>query len=257
MLTPGFGIDIGTRVNSIHASSFHRRRGHLGRDGRASTLYGAFEGESTSMVISDEPPFVFIHIPCTAGRSITEMLENHERNDTRRRIARNAQWGADYYHYTYEDLVHMGPRGWLDGRLIFSFVRNPWARMLSRYRYLRTWHGNNPARLINLRGYRPPGPISLEEWLCDGGPNGVHPLDMRPQATWITGMNGLVMANLVGRFETLRTDLDAITGQLGLDVQLSRGQGRSDDYRRHYTERARKRVQTLFADDIERFGYEF
>lgn len=209
------------------------------------------------MVISDNPPFVFIHIPCTAGRTIAKALENDERRVTRRRIAGNALWGADYYHYTYEDLAHMGPNGWLRGRTIFTFIRNPWARALSRYRYLKTWNHNDPNRTINERGYRPPGPLSFEEWLCGDGPNSIHPLDCRPQTAWITDLGGLTRAHFIGRFDDLINDWATITRFLGVDVELPPGRPQSNHYHKAYTPRAREKVERLFAADIARWSYKF
>src|SRR5262245_57779433 len=91
------------------------------------------------MVINDQYRFIFVHIPKTAGTSMMAALASLPGN--------NRQWLARTKHETLAEF-HAGWRqrqSWWgrlrsqspNGYRTFAFVRNPWARMSSYYRYLK------------------------------------------------------------------------------------------------------------------------
>jgi hypothetical protein len=67
------------------------------------------------------------------------------------------------------------------------------------------------------------------------------------------------MVNFVGRLETVSEDVDHLLSELGLPLarlpHFNRGAQR--DYRSLYNAHTKAIIGTVFAEDIERFGYDF
>jgi hypothetical protein len=141
------------------------------------------------VIIYPEPDraIVFVHNPKTAGTSIRKAI------------------GVDLEKCKYRQ--HVAWRELKEGDKVlpsFGFVRNPWDRMWSMYKWF----------LVRMGGS-----ISFEEWLeMEELPwvMGATKLKVRPwlpklhrlpQTWWLDGVR------YVGRFERLREDLEEIVGK--------------------------------------------
>ncbi len=78
----------------------------------------------------DEKSSFIIHIPKTAGTSVTKSIYGTD---------------ADYYHYKWKDLKIIMEEKFYN-YFSFSIVRNPWDRCLSAYEFLRLGGDNNKDR---------------------------------------------------------------------------------------------------------------
>jgi hypothetical protein len=169
----------------------------------------------------------------------------------------------------------------------FGFVRNPWSRVVSAY--LNKFHSVNCTSapvLKRIRGSRWPWSEQLQtdvsfsefiEFLVRRDP---HKFDehWRPQHLFLKNHR----LNFLGRFETLHQDFALVQQRLGIATQLPhrnhtqyshdtddteiladlspeqlRRRGGYPGYQRFYTPRLRDLVAQIYAEDIERFGYEF
>lgn len=97
------------------------------------------------MIISEEPKFIFVHIPRTGGMSIKEAL-GRSGNMSSHAFLRDAPNWEDYFS--------------------FCFVRNPWSRLYSQYQYAvgkrRIFRGSFPA-------YVSAAPPSRDQfWMTEG-----------------------------------------------------------------------------------------
>ena len=76
------------------------------------------------MVLSTNPPFLFIHIPKTAGTSVEEALFDYQdfnyMNEPHPIV-------AQYKTYLSKEMF--------ESLFKFSFVRNPWSLQVSTYKY--------------------------------------------------------------------------------------------------------------------------
>lgn len=157
-----------------------------------------------------------------------------------------------HIHATAAEIIaanpqQFGPKASGPRPLLFSFIRNPWDRVLSLYA---------------MRTRAEPDGASFESWVCK------HPIGDKGFAYSYRSMlcdpRGRLLVGWVGRYEELHYAYRDIASrlvrvretELTEGVWKNRGK-RGRDYRDYYTPRARDRVAERLAWDIERFGYVF
>jgi hypothetical protein len=180
-------------------------------------------------------PYVFIHINKTGGSSVEKAL------------------GIRLDHSTAaEKHRQLGAAAWSQ-KFVFSFVRNPWDKVVSHYHYRvktnQTGLGDNP--------------VPFEDWLqrvyLDRDPRYFDkPRMFMPQRQWLLGDDGEMLVDYVGRFESLNEDFTHVCQELGLQAELGHAKPSSrGGYQQYYGEAGRAIVESQFAQDIEAFGYTF
>ena len=137
----------------------------------------------------------------------------------------------------------------------FGFVRNPWERVSSLYRYL------------NEKRPRPEiaSVTSVEDFIEQAGSGvpwirGLH--SMRPQIDFFRRTpTSMPEADFIGHYEHLAEDFSNVARLLGLPAvelpHLNRSSNSRADYRNSYSARSAEIVAHLFQRDIEAFGYSF
>ncbi|WP_165873504.1 sulfotransferase family 2 domain-containing protein [Parasulfuritortus cantonensis] len=133
------------------------------------------------------------------------------------------------------------------GYFKFAFVRNPWDWAVSAYFW--TYRNRPPERRPDFATYL----ARLEADTAEAA-------RMR---RWYFGLtlDGRPVCDMVGRFENLAEDLDAVRRRIGFAEPLclphaKRSSGRGH-YRDHYSTQGRAAVARLFADAIADYGYRF
>lgn len=145
-----------------------------------------------------------------------------------------------------------------DSLFTFTFVRNPWDRLLSLYKF-RCKYGN----LENLVP-------SFEEYVLSlQSPTYSYRLKESPfwdrvyfwnQCDFICNASGRVIVKHVYRFEDRADALSEISQKIGLDISsevLLLPTKETSDYRSYYSDRSRKVVESYCREDIVKFGYSF
>jgi Sulfotransferase family len=131
----------------------------------------------------------------------------------------------------------------------FGFVRNPWDRVVSLYE--------------RREGLQLRDQMSFEQfvdWIQFSSSTCVHPAPHRNQVDWFVDPHGHVLADYIGRFETLAADWTFIAQKLGLSQPLphkNQNPRRNRPYTEYYTARTQAVVAEKFRVDIEYFGYRF
>jgi hypothetical protein len=211
------------------------------------------------MLLSLEKNFLFIHIPKTAGSSVTRALApwcvKPQRTQWRRLLSHlpvpeKPQNAFLRQHDKASWAKHKLPAEIYDSAYKFAVVRNPFELAVSSY-YFRRKHlsgrRRNRARVLDFKTFL----RYLER------KNRFVRVD---QTSWISDRHGNLIIDEVLRFETLAEQFNALVERLGLpgEVKLPRTNVNAPyDYRAVYDDEAKSIVRRLFFRDFERFGYEF
>ena len=221
---------------------------------------------------------IFVHIPKTAGRSVEKFFLNklgldRDNADDRQQLL---LVDNDDPNKGTQKLTHLSASEYVDCGHIsaeefssyfkFSFVRNPWARIVSEYRY-RNFFGHKSFKDFVLNRLPAPGWDDKYRHIM-------------PQTEMLYDRDGKLLVDFVGKFERLQSDFDQVCTQLGFTqsrlphVNSSDKKSRelrrrirnrlrrnSENSFRNYTEfydaETRESVAKLYRGDIEAFGYTF
>jgi len=147
----------------------------------------------------------------------------------------------------------------------FSFVRNPFDRLLSCYRekLLHDAHHFNQ-KLWNdpLQHLFDVDAISFKdfvEFVCLV-PEAYTEPHLRMQHTTLFRPDGSPVADFIGRFEKIDQDIDRLSKFLGVPVDLphkNRSNKKDEEYRDFFDVELRDKVARRYRDDLESFGYTF
>ena len=81
----------------------------------------------------------------------------------------------------------------------------------------------------------------------------------RPQHSFLTGPDGELQTDILGKVETMQTSYDAIAERLGIATTLldHANRSRRGDYREYYDQETIDGVAKIYSRDLELFGYDF
>jgi len=133
----------------------------------------------------------------------------------------------------------------------FAFVRNPWDRLWSMYKF------------TMKRGWIAPDMI-FDDWVQSSWATEaceyqtpVVPITQKPQMDWIS-VDGAIVIDYVGRYENVVDDFSEICNRIGVTLSLPHiNSTPSSDYRKVYTDFSSDFVSHHYKKDIEAFDYEF
>jgi len=187
---------------------------------------------------------IFIHIPRTAGTSIESSIRpdwNFKNFEEEKHIL------ASTAKYLYKD--------YWDDYFKFSFVRNPWDRMVSMSKYKGFYGCEIKNNKLDISGYQKkfkkveidPRSKSKEE-----------NRDMVSNAVYLNILNEEL--DFIGRFENLREDYSEVCSIINCKSELSHKEASDKKHKRYteyYDQETREIVAQKYASDIEYFGYKF
>jgi len=196
------------------------------------------------MIVSHEHKFAFIHVPKTGGSSITAVLAplaNPNADLTEKRGWQPRLHNIGWLHDTYEQ-----SRKWIDAHpdyLTIAFLRNPFDRLASFYAYL-----GQPGETLTEFAVRMKHNPESVRWL-------------RPGLAAISLIDFVGDCKFLGRFETMQLSVDQLMDLLELPhvevPHLNPKRQSSPHYSTIYIPEAKEAVARLWAEDLERFGYDF
>ena len=171
---------------------------------------------------------IFIHIPRTGGSSIEIALDGidwfKKRPEEKHLVASQARklYGENIWKSYFK----------------FSFVRNPWDRIISLW--LRPRIGKNR---------------TLKEFVLT-----YKPLPHEPQSPFYSDIIDLDI-DFVGRYENLQRDFDKISGRLAIKRKKMplavKTFQKVKHYSQYYDRETQEMVRKIYARDIKRFDYKF
>jgi chondroitin 4-sulfotransferase 11 len=202
--------------------------------------------------------FIFVHINKCAGQSVRRSLpHNLFKRDTRG-------------HNTIMHYLELCRRKGRDPSEYFKFtiVRNPWDKVVSFYHY----HRRRKWELFPWTVETEPdfttflqrlfvdnnGALAHEIFQKRSGAS-THHLRLRNSLDWVTGPDGRILVDFIGRVENLQDDFDQICDRIGIRRRRLPHANRSTHkpYWEYYDDVSRDIVAGRFQRDIDYFGYRF
>jgi len=187
---------------------------------------------------------IFIHVPKVAGTSINKAI-----------------YGRTLGHYTAVEIKNKFPNLYNES-FVFSFVRNPWSRVVSAYKFAK--QGGTDSMKMNMpEQYKVPEFESFErfvkEWLVL---QNINELDyvFKPQVHFLTDENGKVIVDFVNKLEDLEGGIAKLELELGKKIIVGRVNTTSAaaSYRKEYANQELVNlVGDIYKNDIQTFGYDY
>ena len=183
---------------------------------------------------------IFIHIPRTAGSSISSLGIKEI-----------------YGHVTYNWYKKRDPNKFAE-YFKFTFVRNPWDRLVSAYFFLKGGGSNSFDKLWykkNISLYD-----SFDEFVCKwvNDKNVNSWIHFIPQYKFIFDKDANNQVDFIGKFERLEKDVHFICDKLRINESIPHfNKSSRGDYRTYYSTKTKEIVAYVYRDDIKKLGYEF
>lgn len=167
-------------------------------------------------IINNSRKFIFVHVPKAAGTSVTDALSgltnycDLELGGTpfgeKIQTAYRDRFGLSKHSTASEIKAVVGAVLW-SSYFTFAFVRNPFARCVSTFHFLRKWEGPNTEFLDQMRGFKDFDEYVLSDvWNTSNGPDQIF----RPQAYWLrstTGTAQQLLPSYLGKVESLKAGI--------------------------------------------------
>lgn len=211
------------------------------------------------MLLSNQKKFIFIHIPKTAGSSITQALEpfadRREQSQFRRLLSHlpvpeNLSKANLRVHAKAAWVRIKLRREVYDSYYKFAVVRNPYDYAVSYFYYLR----QNPSSKRSAHARQWSFLEFLNYMAAKERVGGVT------QSGWVTDRSGRQIVDELLRFESLDVEFPRLLKKLGITDATSLphvNKSSRRDYREMYGEREREVADRLFQNDLKLFGYSF
>lgn len=190
-------------------------------------------------MINHKYQYIFVHISKTGGSSVEHALDPDVKvcsdisGDTGNTHLKGKHWSARQYQ---EEYPHQ-----YQSYFKFAFVRNPWDRMVSGWKWL------THLRMIDS---------TFKNWIQDPT-YGFNAYSFARMTSDSNGSNGM---DYVGTFENLQQDFNSICDKIGIPRQKLphvNKINRKKHYTEYYNEEAKRIVAEKYGEDIEYFGYKF
>jgi hypothetical protein len=191
--------------------------------------------------IKKREDIIHIHITKTAGTSlVSSMVFNRSRESSKTKK-----------HYFAKEIIKIvGQEHW-DNTFKFTFVRNPWDRLYSLYRFQQKKNKIASVAQGNTFGL----------WLKSSLNNQYDdPYEkLRPQVEWLKNFDNKIDIDFIGRFENLASDVAKLAQLLNRKIDLPHINQSLPivHYSVAYDDELEELVRKHYKEDIEMFDYSF
>lgn len=204
------------------------------------------------MLYSLKHNFFFVHIPKTAGTSITSAFTSLYDDGV-------ISGGKKLTGYGYHMPILVAEKN-LGSSIInnmykFTFIRNPWDQLFSWYSMLTT-NRNKKVYKDDFKEWLMHKKHSLDNHFLTG--NTLTAQNMN-YVDWLVDSKGEINIDFIGRFESLNEDMLRLTSALDLpqiDLPHLR-KNKSVNYRDIYDDELKEYVSIIRKKDIQMFNYTF
>jgi Sulfotransferase family len=202
-------------------------------------------------VIIPRDNLIFVHIQKTGGTAINRALGVNDSPGEKHRTSQEL-------HQLY------GSEAW-ERSFKFSFVRNPWDRLVSWWSMINAGRGAYEAHGVSNGFFRYvlDNATTFDEFLANCTDE-IEDVDgkkciFKNQLDYLTDQDGTIMVDFIGRFESLVQDFSFITTKVyGVAKPLPVvNASEHEPYQAYYTPQTRKLVQDAYGRDLAHFGFTF
>lgn len=196
------------------------------------------------MIYIERHKVIFIHLTKTGGESVLEALGSTQKRHTPVSAILDDNFRSKYATQLdlYKEREDFKPTRYLDRiknnwhNLRITFVRNPWARLVSEHHY-------NIDRGIEKRCFNE---VIYSLLQCHDD------IWKWSQTRWLTHGG----KSYVDRVYKLEKDIQMFEDNFEVELP-HKNRSKHKPYREYYNERTKRIVELIFQDDIKEFGYEF
>jgi len=212
------------------------------------------------MPLSKKHKCLFIHIPKTGGSSIEAALgifrdwNIEDREYLFGLIQSNELTKLNFLsnflqHLTIKQCQAISPT--CKDYFSFSFVRNPWDKMVSIYSNL----DNNLVQVAAKKGIHLKN-LSFDEFIIQTGY--INHIHLEHQYKFITNSKEEIKVDFLGKFESLESDFHKLCSLLNINLELPcKNKSNHDSYRNYYNRTTKAIIAKRYHKDIQLFGYRF
>lgn len=207
------------------------------------------------MIVSHQHRFIFVAIPKTGTHSVRQGLREHlgEGDMEQARLFVEKQFPIPeiarmgHGHISFAEIrPFLGDEVFGD-YFKFAFVRNPFDRFISYCAFATSREGSfarDPKRV-------------MRHFLFTAPP--LQHIIFRPQHLFLIETDGSLLADRLGKVETMQSDYDEICAQIGVPTSPldHANRSRRGDYRDYYDQELIDGVAKIYARDLELFGYDY
>ena len=192
----------------------------------------------------DQHQCIFVHIPKCAGISVVKSLFGDFDCGHTSLLRYQIMFAPEEFRRYFK----------------FTFVRNPFDRLVSAYFFMqkgglnekdRRWAQRKLARFDSFEAF-------VKNWVTPF--NVERALHFRPQTRFICLGRRPPALDFVGYLENIQADFALVAQKLGIQARLveaNRNTTRERDYRPYYTDETREIVARVYAKDLQVLGYTF
>lgn len=206
--------------------------------------------------------FIFIHIPKVAGTSIEKHLGIYSKDNKYATKLGFGKFKTDnevysLQHVSLEQLLELNllTQYEVDHFFKFSFVRNPWDRAVSGYK----WQKRVLKKKNSFREYlllcNKHSKINKDKKLIN-----LENCHFVPQSWYIFDKNDCLLVDFVGKYEQLQVDMNFVLDKLNIEIRelSNENKGSSLPYFFYYFDiRNIFLVKKIYYEDIVNFNYRF
>ncbi|MEM7189506.1 MAG: sulfotransferase family 2 domain-containing protein [Pseudomonadota bacterium] len=216
------------------------------------------------MILNHQHRFIFIHVPKAAGTTVTRALSplttfrDIELGGTKYGEALQGLFASRFdlrKHSTGSALQAKCPGHIWQRFFVFAFVRNPYARAYSVFRFLQRWKEGphyDMANGLDLSGFLASDDVLSGEIEI-----------ARPQTHWLT-RDGAALKGIdfIGRVENFAEDFGFVLSTIHRrptrwqEDRHDNASAGPEEWRSHMTQEVRQQIEALYAPDFETWGYE-
>jgi hypothetical protein len=207
------------------------------------------------MIISRQHRFIFTAIPKTGTHAVRQALREHLGPEDQEQVRLFVEKALPvpelaalrHGHITLQQLrPHLSEEDFA-GFCKFAFVRNPFDRFVSYCSFI-----------TRQQGAFDRDPKAVMRHFLFQAPPEKHIL-FAPQHIFVTGPDGELLADEIGRVEQMQASYDRICVRIGIPSRpLDKvNESRRGHYRDYYDQTLIDGVASRYARDLELFGYEF